>query len=171
MPKSKSHIEVIARGVLRRGSWLLVCKNAKGGYSYLPGGHVEFGEAAAVALARELMEEAGLRVRVRELVLASEGVFQSRGERHHELNLVFHVKHDRGAVAEPQTPPPPVRSLERHIEFEWVQLPELESIDLRPLSMRSWLMNWFKQGSPLNCSTWNTAISSIPRMHKFRRKG
>ena len=52
---SKDHsIELIARGVFVRGGAVLLCQNVKHGYYYLPGGHVEFGEAAAVALAREI---------------------------------------------------------------------------------------------------------------------
>src|SRR5262249_814619 len=43
-------IEVIARGLLRDRSQILVCQSLKHGYCYLPGGHVEFGEPAAVAL-------------------------------------------------------------------------------------------------------------------------
>src|SRR5262249_44925533 len=47
MSSGKPHIEVIARGVIRRGRFVLACRNVKKGYVYLPGGHVEFGETAA----------------------------------------------------------------------------------------------------------------------------
>ena len=71
-------IEVIARGVLRHGAAVLACRSVKGGYLYLPGGHVEPGEPAAKALEREFEEETGLGVKTGPCVLVSEGVFEVR---------------------------------------------------------------------------------------------
>jgi ADP-ribose pyrophosphatase YjhB (NUDIX family) len=92
-------IEVIARGCLVHGCHVLLCRNVKHGYCYLPGGHVEFGESAAQAVAREFVEESGLRVRVGELALVSEGAFATKKRWHHEVNLVFHVE-QHGKAAE-----------------------------------------------------------------------
>lgn len=53
-------IETIARGVCVRDGRLLLCR-AKGGKStYLPGGHIEFGETGRDALVREVKEELGV---------------------------------------------------------------------------------------------------------------
>ncbi|MBY0262673.1 MAG: NUDIX domain-containing protein, partial [Phycisphaerales bacterium] len=89
-------IEFIARGVLIAGSRVLLCRNLKHDYLYLPGGHVEFGESAAAALAREFLEEAALPVRVGPLALVSEGTFATKRRGHHEVNLVFHVEQTGG---------------------------------------------------------------------------
>lgn len=127
---SKS-IEVIARGVLRRGNSVLLCRNDSGGYFYLPGGHVEFGESAMDALAREFMEECHVEVQVRSLALVSEGTFEAGGKRHHELNLVFHV--ERVGTGE-------IESREKDISFHWKDLATIVDIDLRPASARAWLV-------------------------------
>ncbi|MBR3924306.1 MAG: NUDIX domain-containing protein, partial [Kiritimatiellae bacterium] len=53
-------IESIARGVCVKDGKLLLCR-AKGGKStYLPGGHIEFGESGRIALVREVKEELGV---------------------------------------------------------------------------------------------------------------
>ena len=60
MPYENANIETIARGVCLRAGHLLLCLPAKGGRSYLPGGHIEFGETGRRALVREIKEELGL---------------------------------------------------------------------------------------------------------------
>lgn len=143
-------IEVIARGVLHSQGRVLLCQDKEGGYLYLPGGHVEPGEIAAEALTRELEEEAGLReVRIGACALVSEQLFVQNGKPKHEINLVFHVERARrpdGSLLltealDPQSPPPtPLDSLESYIDFVWVESPTLPDLDLRPLSMKAWLM-------------------------------
>lgn len=131
------HIEVIARAVLIRNGRVLLCRNVSGGYHYLPGGHVEFGEPAAAALARELAEEAALSVRVGACALVSENVFRAGSREHHELNLVFHVEHaasDARAIVQ-------VHSRETGIAFDWIELAAVVDLDIRPASAKAWLMS------------------------------
>lgn len=155
-------IEFIARGVLMspategasgRGH-VLVCRNLKHGYCYLPGGHVEFDESPADACAREFMEETGLPVRVRrgregggeeradrgggECLLVCEARFDQRAKRRHEVSVVFLVEH--AGLGDPPAASDPVASLEPGIAFEWLSLDALRSADLRPRAMRDWLI-------------------------------
>lgn len=136
-------IELIARGLWVHSGQVLLCRNLEAGYFYLPGGHVEFGESGAVALAREMMEEAGVLIRVCRCVLVGECSFEQKGRKRHEINLVFHVEHD-GPDAKS---PPPVPSLESHIAFEWVRLDALHSTDVRPM----WLAEWVRANVATVC--------------------
>jgi ADP-ribose pyrophosphatase YjhB (NUDIX family) len=131
-------IEVIARGCLVEGSCVLLCRNEKHGYLYLPGGHIEFGESAAAAVSREFQEESGLKVIVGQLALVSEGTFATRKRAHHELNLVFHVERHGGKVGSTGRPVA-VRSREEEIDFEWVDLAAIVDLDVRPGATKAWL--------------------------------
>lgn len=129
---NKQHIEVIARGLILDGGMVLLCTSRKGGYSYLPGGHVEFGESASAAVVRELEEETGLQMDCGECLLVTEGSFDADGKDHHEINIVFHVEH--------HTPPRSIQSREDDIEFHWVDLAAVVGMDVRPAAIRAWLV-------------------------------
>jgi len=125
-------IEFIARATLRERGRLLLCRNRSEGYLYLPGGHVEPGESAAEACARELHEEAGLEVTVGRCLLVAEMRFTQGGEARHEVNVVFHVERQSAGDAGD------VISLESQIDFAWIALTELLEHDVRPISLRNW---------------------------------
>jgi len=131
------HIEVIARGVWIADNHLLVCRNVARGYRFLPGGHVEPGESAAAALAREMIEEADLPVAVGGLLAAVEAVFEqprrkdpNQTKQHHELNLIFwmSLREADAQLSEGPLPGaipgglPGVVSREEKIAFDWVPL-------------------------------------------------
>lgn len=146
MPKPP-HIELIARGILiepdaNATPRLLVCvslvhedSNGKTGYAFLPGGHIEFGESAPAALAREMLEECGVAVTVGPLLLTHESTFKAKRD-HHEINTVFAMSR-RAADARKHKP---ITSREDHIEFRFVTLAELKRLRLLPPECRQWLI-------------------------------
>lgn len=130
------HVEIIARGVAISDGRVLMCRNRKRGYYYLPGGHVDFGEPAAAALAREIQEEMGLPSRIGAPLWIHEASFHDGKVQRHEINLVFHVEHV-GHAGSPMPDPPP--SAEPHIDFAWIPLNELDRHDIRPARAAAWL--------------------------------
>lgn len=129
MPYENANIETIARGVCLRDGHLLVCKPAKGGRCYLPGGHVEFGETARQALVREIREELGQAAEAGAFLAVTENAFEQAGEPHCEVNLLFRLD-------VPGLPPPPAapRAAEPWIGFAWVPFdaPSLAAANLLP---------------------------------------
>ncbi len=179
------HIETIARALIRRGNHVLLCRALDGGYDYLPGGHIEFGEPAAIAVARELDEEAGLDSTVGPLLLAFENRFTQDGRQHHELTLVFHVELSHTGIPAttppgtsippvtsgadvPASPPPlaaigseslpTIASREPHIAFKWVELAALLERDLRPEVVKAWLLAQTDDPAERHGAEWISAI-------------
>lgn len=133
MSNTPHRIEIIARGLALRGQHVLVCANRKQGYLYLPGGHVELGESSSAALVREFKEETGLTVVAGRLMLVSENAFTQQERLRHEINLVFHVEHH-------PTWPDVVPSLEPDIAFRWLDLAAVVDADLRPATIKAWIV-------------------------------
>ena len=128
-------IESIARGVCVRDGKLLLCR-AKGGKStYLPGGHIEFGETGRAALVREMKEELGVDSTTGDFLGALENSFIQNGKPHAEINLIYELKFADGADAGL------LESQEDWIEFLWQDLGDLESVNLLPEAFRS-LSDW-----------------------------
>ncbi len=109
-----------------------------GGYWYLPGGHVEFGEPAATALAREFAEECTLPVRVLEPVQVDEHAFATRKRPHHEINILFHVEPAPGTSEKALRA---AKSREASIEFAWVDLAAVVDLAVVPHSAKAYLVS------------------------------
>jgi 8-oxo-dGTP pyrophosphatase MutT (NUDIX family) len=117
-------IETIARGVCIVDGRILLCRAKGGRTSYLPGGHIEFGETGREALVREMLEETGVAAKTGRFLGVVENRFLQHGKPHAEINLVYAMT----VNAEPES----VRAIEDWIEFEWVPLPDLGAANLLP---------------------------------------
>ena len=116
-------IEIIARGVAVVDGEILLCRAKGGATTYLPGGHVEFGETGRQALQREVREELGAEVKVGKFLGVVENSFLQHGKKHAEVNLVYEMEF---------TGQKPHESAEDWIEFEWRRLDALDSAGLLP---------------------------------------
>ena len=122
--------EIIARAVFRRDGQLLMVRQRAKSWSFLPGGHVEPGERVEAALARELAEELGTKVKISGFLGAVEHGYVEDGTTHHEINLVFEV-----TISDTEP-----KSQEDHLEFHWLPLDQLAEADVRPAALKNALV-------------------------------
>ena len=137
-------IETIARGVCVRDGKLLLCRAAGGSSTYLPGGHIEFGETGRQALVREVKEELGVESSTGQFLGVVENSFLQHGKPHAEINLVYELRLGNGergtgtgewGMGNGELPT--LKSQEDWIEFEWCDLNRLEEANLLPPAFRS----------------------------------
>lgn len=127
---SRGAIEVVARGVLSRQGKVLLCRAKGGRRTYLPGGHVDFGETAREALVREMKEECALDVTVGDFLGVLESTFVQDGKKHCEVNLIYEMSCASGVA------PAKVVSEEDWISFGWYSPSEFASSKLLPEEIR-----------------------------------
>ena len=133
----EKQIETIARGVCVKDGKVLLCLPKDRSYSYLPGGHIEFGETGREALVREMKEETGLDATAGELLGVVESSFVQKGEKHCEINLIYEMRlegsrRSRGSRS--------LRSLEDWICFDWVDCDRMDSANLLPPEMKEYCL-------------------------------
>lgn len=144
-----SSIHVIARGLIRRGENIVLCKKPHNPWYFLPGGHVENGEYSRIALAREIEEELDLETyTVREPIGISENIFDRDGSsKQHEINIVFEVHVPWNAE---------ITSAEPHITFREIPSAGLSNTWILPSHLHDGIEQWLATGHPFfNTPEWS----------------
>lgn len=129
-----STFHYLARAVILDDGYVLTARERVGEHFFLPGGHIEFGEAAKHALKREIYEELGVESTIGEFIGALEHRWPENIFSHHEINLLFHV--NASGLVFSKTPV----SIEEHLEFRWVSLKDLSHINLQPYPLKKVLL-------------------------------
>jgi 8-oxo-dGTP pyrophosphatase MutT (NUDIX family) len=131
-------IELIARGVLINRDRVLLVRKKNGAYSFLPGGHIEPGESAVEALAREIREETGFCGPVGSFLGVVEHAWRDEHGSHQEINLIFLFK-CRSLCRLRALP-----SREKELAFFWQHLKRLGPVNLQPWVLRKSLPQWLR---------------------------
>ncbi|MBC5637271.1 NUDIX domain-containing protein [Ornithinibacillus sp. BX22] len=147
----------LARGILIKDNKLLVGKAKGYQNTFLPGGHIEFGESAKDALVREIREELGMRCTVGEFLGLVEHKWMNQGILNCEINQLFNIEMEDLAMENPQ-------SIEEHIEFFWVSVYELERYHLQPFLLRTMIKGYVEGNKVIRwASSLNNEIDSLNR--------
>ena len=122
-----------ACAVIVHGEALLVMRDQKQPYAYLPGGRIKLNETAQQALMRELQEEIGIQAQIERALWVTQAFFTEpvSQRKFHEIGFYFLV-----SCKEKETLPMTHNFIrwENEIEhcFEWISFDELSDIDVRP---------------------------------------
>ena len=135
-----SNFHYLARALILENGYVLTVREKGSELHFLPGGHIEFGEGAKVALKREIMEETGLECSIGGFVGALEHSWPENVFNHHEINLIFYV--NLFGVRAPENPV----SLENHLEFNWLDLADVSKTNLQPYPLREVVLDSVKGG-------------------------
>lgn len=134
----------LARGVFIQNGNMLVAHAIGHRNTFLPSGHVEFGESAKDALVREIDEELGITCTVGNFLGLVEHKWMNKGVLHCEVNQLFEVHSEK--LHNDINP----ESREPHIEFFWLHETELEESNLQPYPLQKAIQRYLKG----NKETW-----------------
>ncbi|MBD8511652.1 NUDIX domain-containing protein [Photobacterium sp. CAU 1568] len=124
-----------SRALIEVQGKVLLVKRVGEAFTFLPGGHVDAGEAAVQAVAREIREETGLTAEIGDLIGIAENDWQQNGQHQTEVALVFRARLAGIDV------PAAVVSKEPHLEFIWADKLQLDTHHLHPVALRDIVRN------------------------------
>lgn len=125
------HQEILARGICVKDSKILLAYFKPKSYYFLPGGHVEHGESVLTALEREIKEELGIDATAQKVANVFEHTWNGKNGLVHELNFLIMFRADNTSK---------LNSLVEHLEFRWVPINDLETINFMPTEIKGTVM-------------------------------
>lgn len=126
----------LARGIFIHDNNVLVAQAKGYKNTFLPGGHIEFGESAKDALKREIEEELGINCIVGGFLGLIEHKWEKNGVLNCEINQVFEViSNELNSNSNPL-------AIEPHLEFFWCKASDLDNINLQPFPLRKLIRNY-----------------------------
>jgi 8-oxo-dGTP pyrophosphatase MutT (NUDIX family) len=133
---SKGRFSCRAVGIIIDRERLLIHRAEGDDFWALPGGRIEFGEPAGVALARELAEELGIAAEVGRLVWVVENFFTYQDEPYHEIAFYFRASLANDSPLQARREPFKGEDNSVPLIFEWHPLERLEDVTLYPTFLR-----------------------------------
>jgi 8-oxo-dGTP pyrophosphatase MutT (NUDIX family) len=147
--KSESGIHVLARAVIVEDNKLLVTTDVKRNVSFLPGGHIHYGEKAHDCLKRELLEELGESFEINSLLGVIEDAWDFNGQLYHGVHLIFKATPLQTGLIQGLKPN------ESELALEWVNIHELSTItNLFPKLLAVKIPQWVKSAGMDFGSEW-----------------
>ena len=139
-----NNIHAISRAIITDQNHILLCQtlDLKNNFYFLPGGHIENKETAEQAIIREIKEEIGMPCIVKQFFGCVENIFTPSKNticHNHEYNFVFDVQIQN--LTKDEKPP----QQEKHIEFMWIPLKNIDLINLKPSCINKLLKLWLHQ--------------------------
>jgi 8-oxo-dGTP pyrophosphatase MutT (NUDIX family) len=126
--KENKYFHVLARGIIIDSDYILVAHAKNADNTFLPGGHLEFNEDLKKTLAREIKEEFGIDCTVGDYIGCIENQWSENNINNQELNHVFMINGINKRME--------IKSKEKHLEFYWIKINEMEKENLLPNGMR-----------------------------------
>ncbi len=140
----------LARGVIESNNHVLLVRQIGAANTFLPGGHIDTGEGAREALAREIFEEIGVAAEIDRFIGAVEHRWPENKPDQHEINLIFKVT--CAGLTAPVVP----KSREDHLEFSWWPVDTIGNASLEPFPIRE----WFQSSDRDLPAFWGSSITS-----------
>lgn len=128
----------LARGIFIRENKVLLAQAKSDKNTFLPGGHIEFGESSKDALKREIAEEIGIHCEVGKFLGLVEHKWEKNGVLHCEINQIIEV--DCSELHSNIKP----KSIESHLDFFWCKGRDLDDNNLQPFPLRNLISNYLK---------------------------
>ena len=124
-------LNVRAAGVMTHNGKVLVHRNVNSDHYALIGGRVEIGENSEDTIKREIKEELGKDIKIKEYISTIENFFEIKGSKYHEIMFVYGIEFIN---EEDKKIDYVMKNIEGkdYLQYEWIELDRIEEYTLLP---------------------------------------
>lgn len=135
--------KVRAGGLIEFNDKYLFVKMGLGSYWCVPGGHLEWFENSENAVIREVEEETGMPVEIKNLFLLHENFYLNvKNQRFHELCFYYLLKpKDEQKIIKDQIKEEFDKDKKDVLEFKWFTKDEIKKLEIKPAIIKEIIMN------------------------------
>jgi len=129
------HFKFRVCGILTHNNKFLVVKIANNPFYCFPGGHAEIGEDTITAVKREMAEELGFPIKVKNLTCVAQNLFNNpKGELVHELSFYYLVEPENLLDLNPNDYEIEEcdKGVMKTLKIKWLTKSEMQQVDCRP---------------------------------------
>ena len=124
-------LNIRAAAVIIHDNKILTHKNINEDFYGLVGGRVQIGESSDITIKREIFEEMGKEIEIKEFLTTIENFFPGDGTKYHEIMFVYRaefVDEEDKKITET------IHNIEGEDElrYEWIDIDKLDEIPLKP---------------------------------------
>lgn len=132
-----------AAGIIIHGGKVLFHKNPADVYYALIGGRVKIRESSDKSVKREIKEELGKEVEIKEYMASVENFFELDNKKFHEILFVYRAefKNDEDKKILETLHNVENTKKDKVVQYEWLSLNELDKYDIRPSVIKEVLKN------------------------------
>ncbi len=129
-------------GLIINNNKLLIMKDDKSPYYYIPGGRVKMHETSRDAILREIKEEIEIEVKINRLLWTVENLFiEKQSNRVHELGVYYLLELKDESILKKGDKFIMNEGGSRTLKFEWKPLEDIRNLNIYPVFIRERIMN------------------------------
>ena len=119
-------------GIAISDNKVLLTKNIKDDYWFIPGGRIEESEDSKAAIIREMKEELDQNIKIVKYLCMIENFFMENDIKYHEVGIYYKI-----IVPQKWSGTKTITENEQIMEFKWIRIDEFEEIIVYPQNIKN----------------------------------
>ena len=129
-------LNIRAAGVIIHNNKVLTHKNVNKDHYAIPGGRIEIGENSEETLKREMQEELGKEIEIKDYMATIENFFEMDGKKYHEFYFLYKAEFTKEEDKKIDYTMHNVEGKE-YLQYEWLDLDKIDEYNILPKCLKN----------------------------------
>lgn len=129
-------LNIRAAGVIIHNNKVLTHKDVNKDHYAIPGGRIEIGENSELTLKREMQEELGKEIEIKDYMATIENFFEMDGKKYHEFYFLYKAEFTNEEDKKIDYIMHNVEGKE-YLQYEWLDLDKIDEYNILPKCLKN----------------------------------